>query len=87
MSDRHTACCIKLQYYALPTSPCTCPPGAGLDPDGEYVIDWTGGSPRIVEAQDSDPDEAVMTLSDASFEVQEWQDAQWKTTVAQPANP
>jgi hypothetical protein len=79
MSKRHTACCAKLQDYARPNTPCTCPPGAGLDPDGEYVIDWTGGIPQIVEARDSDPDEEVMCLPDAVLEVKQWQDAQWKT--------
>lgn len=75
----HTSDCLRLQNWALPASPCTCPPGAGLDPDGEYALDWTDGTPHIVEARDSDPDEAVMCLSDAVFEVQQWQDAQRKT--------
>lgn len=83
MSERHTACCIKQQYYALPTSPCTCPPGAGLDPDGWYVIDWVDGRPRIREERESDPDEQVMGLDDAVFEVQEWRDAQWTTSSSE----
>lgn len=83
MSDRHAACCLKQQYYALPTSPCTCPPGAGMDPDGWYVIDRAGGEPTIREAVDTDLDEAVMTLDEAAFEVQEWRDAQWTTATTE----
>ena len=86
MTTYHTSCCTKMQYYALPTSPCTCPPGAGLDPDGDYVIDWTDGSPEIREARDSDPDETVMRLYDATYEVQQWQDTQWKPNTAQPTS-
>lgn len=67
----HFVDCITMQWYALPTSPCTCPPWVGLDPDGWYRLDCSDpAGPQIVEYGDEDrDDEAPLTLDDAIQEL------------------
>lgn len=68
----HFVDCLTMQSYALPTSPCTCPPWVGLDPDGWYRLDCSDPTnPRIIEYGDVDrDDEAPLTLDDAIHELQ-----------------
>jgi hypothetical protein len=68
----HFVDCLTMQWYSLPTTPCTCPPWVGLDPDGWYRIDCTDpADPRIVEYGDENlDDEAPPTLDDAIQELQ-----------------
>lgn len=67
---KHFVDCHTMQSWALPTSPCTCPPWVGLDPDGWYRLDSGPDGPRIVEFDDDAPDdEAPLTLDDAIQEL------------------
>ncbi|HSE05973.1 MAG TPA: hypothetical protein VLK35_17630 [Methylomirabilota bacterium] len=74
----HFLDCLTMQWYSLPTTPCTCPPWVGLDPDGWYRLDCADpDGPRIVEFGDDAPDdEAPLTLDDAIHELQTYEQQQ-----------